>query len=135
MAKVERVTQCWVKIPKRLGSLASILDTLASGGVNGRAFVAWEEKNRGVLLFVGNDGAKTTRALKKAKPKVRVTKESALAVTTKNRRGSAKKMAQALADAGINITGIHASCLGTSNYLTIITTDNNTKAAKILKDL
>jgi hypothetical protein len=135
MAKIERVTQYWVRIPKRLGSLANILDTIASGGVNGRAFVAWEEKTKGVLLFVGSDGAKATRALKKAKPKVRVTKEPALAVTAKNRRGSAKRMAQALADAGINITGCHASCVGTGNYLTIITTDNNAKAAKVLKGL
>jgi hypothetical protein len=66
---------------------------------------------------------------------VRVVKQRVLAVTLKNRRGAGKKIAQALADAEINITGSYASAIGGGNYLTIINTDNNNGAARILKDL
>jgi hypothetical protein len=133
MAKVEKVTEFWVRIRKKIGSLAKAMDAIADGGVNGRAFVAWEEKKSGVLLFVPNDVRKATRALKAAR--LRFKKNPAIAVICKNRRGSGKRIAQALADAEINITGAHASAVGTGNYLTVLTTDNNTAAMRVLKDV
>jgi hypothetical protein len=135
MAKVERVAEFYVRLPKRVGSLANALTALADGGVNGRSYAAWEEKNRGVLLFVANDAGKAARALKRAKPKLRFKKSPALAVTTKNRRGAGKRMARALAEADININAAHASATGTGNYLTVLSTDNDRKAERILKQL
>ena len=135
MARVEKTVEFWVQLKKRVGSLADALGVLADAGINGRAFVAWEEKKRGVLLLVTTDPRKTARALDRAKPKLRHKKNPALAVTLKNRRGSARRAARALAEAGINITGAHASATGTGNYVLIINTDNNRKAEKILKQL
>lgn len=135
MAKVEKVTQFWVQIPKRIGSWAKAMSAVADAGINGRAYVGWEEKKRGILLLVTNDPRKTERALTKAKPKLRFKKEKALAVTMKNRRGSGKRLANALAEAEISVTGVHASAVGTGNYLTIIATDNNAKAEKVIKAL
>jgi hypothetical protein len=135
MARVEKVVEFWVQLKKRVGSLADALSVLSDAGLSGRALVAWEEKKRGVLLLVTNNPRKTEGALKRAKPKLRYKKNPALAVTLKNRRGSVRRVAQALADADINITGAYASAMGTGNYLLILGTENNNRAMKIIKAL
>jgi hypothetical protein len=131
MAKVEKVVQFNVAIPKGIGTLAEALDLVSASGINGRAFAAWEEPKRGTLMLVANDPKKTEKALKAAE--VKYQKAPALAVTVKNRRGSGRRMAQILADAGINIMMAHASALGSGNYLTILMTSNDTAASKVLR--
>ncbi len=42
MAKVERVTEFYVRLPKRVGSLAKAMTAVADGGVSGRYYAAWE---------------------------------------------------------------------------------------------
>lgn len=131
MAKVEEVVEFQIDLAKRIGSLAEILGKIAKAGVNGRAIAAWEEPAKGTALLVVNNPAKTEQALREAGTPFQ--KTAALAVTTKNTKGSGAKMAKALADAGINITAFRATATGTGNYLTILSTSDNVRAAQALK--
>jgi len=133
MAKVEKVVQFTISIPKGVGTLAEALDLISASGISGRAFAAWEEPKRGMLLLVANDPKRTERTLKASG--VKYQRSPALAVTVKNRRGMGRRMAQALAEGGINIVMAHASALGSGNYLTILMTSNDTEAGRILRAL
>lgn len=127
--KVER-QDTWVAGIKNVpGALAAKLTALADAGANLEFVIARREsKKAGVVFVTPIKGAKLVAAAKKA-GFAKTKTLHAIRVEGPDRKGAGAAIAQALADAGINLRGISAAAIG-KKFVCNIAVDSAADAAK-----
>ncbi|HEY2921042.1 MAG TPA: hypothetical protein VGK77_18830 [Candidatus Binatia bacterium] len=131
--EIQRVQYFYTEVPDKPGGGAKILNMLKEEGVNLLAFVAFPKGRRAQLDFIPVDQAAFKAAAKKAKIKL-VGPKTGFVIQGDDRAGAVGEIASKLAEAGINITALHAVAAGAGRYGAILWVkprDVN-KAAKIL---
>ncbi len=131
--EIQRVQYFYTEVPDKPGGGAKILNMLKEEGVNLLAFVAFPQARRAQLDFIPVDQAAFKAAAKKAKIKL-VGPKTGFVIQGDDRAGAVGEIASKLAEAGINITALHAVAAGAGRYGAILWVkprDVN-KAAKIL---
>jgi len=131
--EVQRVQYFYTEVPDKPGEGARLLGVLKEEGINLLAFAAFPQGRRAQLDFIPVDQAAFKAAAKKAKIKL-VGPKTGFVIQGDDRAGAVGEIASKLADAGINITALHAVAAGAGRYGAILWVkprDVN-KAAKIL---
>jgi hypothetical protein len=131
--EIQRVQYFYTEVPDKPGGGAKILNMLKEEGVNLLAFVAFPKGRRAQLDFIPVDQVAFKAAAKKAKIKL-VGPKTGFVIQGDDRAGAVGEIASKLAEAGINITALHAVAAGAGRYGAILWVkprDVN-KAAKIL---
>jgi len=135
--KVSRVDVWAAGLKDKPGRLADKLAALAEAGANVQFVVARRAPDKpgtGVVFVTPLKGAKQIRAAKKA-GFVRAKSLRSIRVEGPDKRGIGAKIAQALAEAGINLRGLSAAALGKKFvcYLALDKAADATKAIRVLK--
>lgn len=135
--KVSRVDVWAAGLKDKPGQLAAKLAALADAGANVEFVVARRSPDKpgtGVVFVTPIRGAKQLRAAKKAGFRKSKSLQS-VRVEGADKRGLGAKLAQALADAGINLRGISAAALGKRAvcYFALDKLSDATKAIRVLK--
>lgn len=103
MAKVTKAKEYAVLVPNKVGSLALLLRELAEGGVNILALSGKGKGRKARIRFVPADAAKTNRVLKRVG--LEADRNDVLLVELPDKPGSGARLAEALAEAGVNLDG------------------------------
>ena len=137
--KVQRVSTWAASLEDKPGSLAAKLAALAGAGVNLEFVIARrtpERKGMGVVFVTPIKGAAAARAARQAGFE-KTGSLHAVRIEGPDKQGQGGRMAQALAEKGLNLRGLSAAAIGT-RFIAHIALDNSAdaaKAASILKKL
>lgn len=93
-----------IRLSNEPGALAKVAEKIAEGGVDIRAIGGGGIEDVGVGALITDNDAATRAAL--AQANCRYTESEAIMADMDDRPGSLAKAARALADAGVNLTGI-----------------------------
>jgi hypothetical protein len=134
---VSKVDMWTGEIRDRVGGLAEKLEALAEAGADLEVVVARRQPQQpglGVVFLGPIKGSKAQKAAQAAGLN-KATDLVALRVEAPNKPGEGHRMAQMLADAGLNLRGLSATLLG-SKFVAALAFDNAAdadRAARILK--
>jgi hypothetical protein len=137
--KAERVETCAASINDQPGSLAGKLGALAKAGANLEFVIARrtpEKPGKGVVFVAPLKGAKARHAGGKA-GFTKATSLHTVRVEGPDRRGQGVRIAQALADQGLNLRGLSAAAIGKKfvAYLALDSALDAAKAVRIIRGL
>jgi hypothetical protein len=137
--KVTRVDTWAATIEDRPGGLARKLKALAEGGANLEMVIARrtpERPGEGVVFVAPLKGAKQSRAALAA-GFARAEALHTVRAAGPDKPGLGARIAQALAQAGVNLRGLSAAALGKKCvvYLALDTTDDAGRAAAVMKKI
>jgi len=134
--KAQRVDTWAAAIKDKPGTLAAKLKALSAAGVNLEFVIARrspEKRGAGVVFVTPVKGPKQSRAagaagFKKTKTLHTVRLEGI------NKRGQGARLAQALADEGLNLRGLSAAAIG-NKFICHIAVDSEAGANKVVRTL
>ena len=134
--KAQRVDTWAAAIKDKPGTLAAKLKALSAAGVNLEFVIARrspEKRGAGVVFVTPVKGPKQSRAagaagFKKTKTLHTVRLEGI------NKRGQGARLAQALADEGLNLRGLSAAAIG-KKFICHIAVDSEAGANKVVRTL
>jgi len=137
--KVQRVDTWAASLEDAPGSLAAKLEALSKAGVNLEFVIARRAPDKpgtGVVFVTPIQSAVGRRAAQE----VGFQKTESLHtvhVQGSDKRGRGASMTQALATAGLNLRGVSAAAIGTkfTAYIALDTSDDATKAVRLLRAL
>jgi hypothetical protein len=137
--KAERVETWAASLKDQSGSLAAKLSALASAGANLEFVIARrapEKSGQGVVFVTPIKGAAGARAARTAgfdKTKSLHT----VRIAGPDKRGQGNRIAQALAEQGLNLRGLSAAAIGNKfvAHIALDTAADAAKAVRILKAL
>ncbi|HKI70568.1 MAG TPA: amino acid-binding protein [Verrucomicrobiae bacterium] len=134
--KIKRVDPWAASIKDKPGTLAAKLKARAGAGANLEFVIAGrtpEKRGAGVVFVTPINGPKRIRAVKRP-----VSKKTGSLHTVRiegaDRRGSGAKIAQALADTGLNLRGLSAAAIN-EKFAARITLDISVDAGKAVRVL
>lgn len=130
MAKGSKVNQLMVETPDEVGMMAKVCSAISDAGVNVKALCACAKEGKGNFMLLTEDNAKAEQSLKSAG--FTVSEEEAVAIELENEVGAAKKIAQKLADAGVNLKYCYGSTGNGTMSLLVFNSNDNEKALKVL---
>lgn len=130
MAKGSKVNQLMVETPDEVGMMAKVCSAISDAGVNVKALCACAREGKGHFMLLTEDNAKAGQALKSVG--FTVSEEEAVAIELENEVGAAKKIAQKLADAGVNLKYCYGSTGNGTMSLLVFNSNDNEKALKVL---
>ncbi len=134
--KIDRVDTWAATLKDKPGELAGKLAILADGGVNLEFIIARRAPDKpgtGVVFATPIKGAAQARAARKAGFK-KTPSLHTVRIEGPDKRGVGAKIAQALAEAGINLRGFSAAALG-RKFVCHIALDKTADAAKAKRAL
>ena len=108
---VRRVDYYAVSVPNRPGEAARTLTALEEAGINLTGFSGFPEGRRAQMVFIPADAAAFKTATKKARLSI-AGKKSCFIVQGEDRVGAVAALTRQLAEVGINITALQATCAG-----------------------
>ena len=118
------------KTPTRVGLLADVAEALASAGVNITAIGAYDKDGMGEFLLVTSDEA--TAAATLAGLGGDVTETEVVVVVVDNEPGALASVARRVADAGINISQVHATTSGGAQAMVVLRSDEDARIVELL---
>jgi hypothetical protein len=127
MAKL--VKEIHISTVNKPGTLARVTEPLKNAGVNLTAICAWGDGEKGMLMFLTDNNAKATEALKKAG--FAPSEQEVVTTTLANQVGTLDQAAQKLARAEIDINYCYFTAAG-DKALGVFSTKNNKKASELL---
>lgn len=130
MAKASKVNQLMVETPDEVGMMAKVCSAISDAGVNVKALCACAPEGKGHFMLLTEDNSKAEQALKSVG--FTVSEEEAVAIELENEVGAAKKIAQKLADAGVNLKYCYGSTGNGTMSLLVFNSNDNEKALKVL---
>jgi len=118
--------QLMVTVDNKVGTLADIADIIASKGINLIAICAYAVDNKGFIMLVSEDNKNAQRLLEAEGFAVR--EEDVVIATLDNKPGQLRKMCDAIANAGIDLTLLYGSVEkeGQTSNLILVSEDNRT---------
>jgi hypothetical protein len=130
MAKATKVNNLIVETPDKVGMMAKVCSAISDAGVNIKAISASVKARKGHFMLLTEDNSKAKEALKSAGLKVK--EEEAVAVELEDEVGAAKRMAQKLAYAKVNLKYCYGSTGNGTTALLVFNSSNNEKAIRAL---
>ncbi len=131
MAKACKAKQINFTLPNKVGTLAKVSGTIAGAKVNINAIFAWGDEKKAYFYIVAERYMKAKNALTKAKFKV--SDADIILVEMPNKPGEMQKVAQKIADAGINILYIYGTAGSGRTSFCVFKTENDKKAIKVIQ--
>jgi len=130
MAKATKVNHLIVETPDKVGMMAKVCSAISDAGVNIKAISASARARKGHFMLLTEDNYKAKEVLKSAGFKVK--EEEAVAVELENEVGAAKRMAQKLANAKVNLKYCYGSTGNGTMALLVFNSSDNEKAIRAL---
>ena len=134
--RVERIDTWAAPIDDKPGGLANTLNTLANAGVNLEFLIARrapEKPGRGVVFVTPIQGAAGIRAAREA-GFAKTERLHTVRIEGPDKRGACARIAQALAEKGLNLRGLSAAALN-KRFVCHIALDTTADAAKAMRVL
>ncbi len=130
MAKAQKLKQINFEMKNKVGLLSEVSSALSSAKVNIKSICAYGMEKKACFMLVTNNNTKAKRAL--SKMKIKSEEEDVIAVEMPNRVGVLKKVANKIADAGIDIQYMYGTVGTGKTSVCIFKTDNDQKALKVI---
>ena len=131
MAKASKAKQINLTLPNEVGTLAKVSSVISGAKVNITAICAWGDKEKAYFYMVVDRHIKVKNALTKAK--FTVADEDVILVEMPNKPGEMQKVAEKIADAGIDILYTYGSAGSGRTSFCVFKTDNDKKAIKLIR--
>ena len=131
MAKASKAKQINLTLPNEVGTLASLSSVISGAKVNITAICAWGDKEKAYFYMVVDRHIKVKNALTKAK--FTVADEDVILVGMPNKPGEMQKVAEKIADGGIDILYTYGSAGSGRTSFCVFKTDNDKKAIKLIQ--
>ncbi len=130
MAKAKKVKQLSFIMPNKVGLLSEIGTALAGAKVNITAICAYGMENKAYFMLVTESNAKAKKAL--GPLKVKIEEEDVITVEMPNKVGELQKVAEKIADAGIDIYYMYGTVGTGKSSICVFKTANDNKAIKVI---
>jgi hypothetical protein len=130
MPKVELRNEILFKAPTRVGLLAEVAEALAAAGVNIIGIGAYDKGDMGEFLLLTSNNRATGEALAALGGTIDLT--PVVVVEVENNPGALAKIARLIADAGINISQIHATTVDAPTAMIVLRTDDEARVVELL---
>ena len=130
MAKAKKVKQFSFALPNRVGLLAEVTTALVKGKVNVSAICAYEMENQGYFMLTADSPAKAKKALAGLEGEIR--EDDIVAVELPNKVGELQKVAQKLAESGINIDFVYGTTAAGKTSICLFKTADDSGAIKLI---
>ena len=131
MAKACKAKQIHLTTTNKVGTLVRVSSAIAGAKVNINAIFAWGAEKKSYFFMVADRHIKVKNALTKAKFKV--TDGDVILVEMPNKPGEVQKVAQKIANAGINISYLYGSGGSGRTSFCVFKTENDRKAIKVIQ--
>lgn len=131
--KISKVDVWAADIPNRAGTLSGVLESMSDSGAMLEFMIARKLNNRTSRVFVAPiKGAKLQRAAKKA-GLGRAKGMHSLRIEGPDRAGLGAKLAQAVAEKGINLRGVSAAAIGKKSvFYLAVESEKDLKSAMLV---
>jgi hypothetical protein len=130
--KVELRNEILYTAPTRVGLLADVTETLANAGVNIRAIGAYDKDDMGEFLMITSNNRTTAEALAPLGGTIDLA--PVVVVEVDNTPGKLASIARTIADAGLNISQIHATTTDAATAMIVLRTDDEAKVVHLLEN-
>jgi len=130
MASAKIVKQINFKMENRTGLAAEICSALYDAKVNITAICGYEMDKQAEFMLLCDNPAAAKKALKKLSAEI--SEDSVIVVDMPNKSGELKKVASALAGAGININYFYGTTGSGKTSACVIKTADNKKSLKVI---
>lgn len=131
--KAELRNEVLFKAPTRVGLLADVAEALADAGVNVLAIGAYDKGDMGEFLLLTSNNRMTGEALARFGGQLDIA--PVIAIEAENTPGALAKIARRLADAGINVSQIHATTTDAPTAMIVLRCDREAEALELLAGL
>jgi len=130
MPKVRKAKEIRLSMPNRVGLLSEITAAVAKAKVNLNAICAYAIENDAFLNLITDGNAKAKKAL--APLGFGIEEKDVIQVELPNRPGELQKVAQKIAEAGVDIDFMYATTAGGKATCVFETADDQ-KAMKVIR--
>ena len=130
MAKAKKVKQLSLTMPNKVGLLSEIGTALAGAKVNITAICAYGMENKAYFMIVTESNAKAKKALSPLE--VKIEEEDVITVEMPNKVGELQKVAEKIADAGIDIYYMYGTAGTGKSSICVFKTADDTKAIRVI---
>lgn len=130
--KVELRNEILFKAPTRVGLLAEVTEALANAGVNIIAIGAYDKGDSGEFLMITSDNRATAEALAPLGGSLDLIPVAVIEVD--NTPGTLASIARTIADAGVNISQIHATTTDAPTAMIVLRAEDEAKVVHLLTD-
>ena len=130
MAKAEIRDELFFRAPTRVGLLAEVSEAISAAGVDMIAIGAYDKGDMGEFLLLTDNNRAAGEALMQLDGEVDL--GPVVIVDVPNEPGELAKVARMAADAGINVSQIHATTCGCGAAKIVINADQPAKLLDVL---
>jgi len=133
VAAVEIRNELLYRAPTHVGLLAEVAEALHEAGVNILAIGAYDKGDVGEFLLITSDNRAAGEALKALGGEVDMA--SVVVADVPNTPGELALIARKAADAGINISQIHATTTDSATAMIVIRTEQEVPLVELLQEV
>jgi len=130
MAKAKKSKQLSFALSNRVGLLSQVSKALADAKINMHAICAYGMGKQAYFMVVTDKNAKAKKALGKLKKNI--AEEDVVSVEMPNRPGALRKVAEKIADAGIDIIYMYGTAGTGKGSICVFKTVDDKKAVKVI---
>ena len=130
MAKAKRSKQLSFALANRVGLLSKVSAALSDAKINMHAICAYGMGKQAYFMVVTDKNAKAKKALGKLKKNI--AEEDVVSVEMPNRPGALQKVAEKIADAGIDIIYMYGTAGTGKASICVFKTVDDKKAVKVI---
>jgi hypothetical protein len=130
MAKAKKVKQLLFMTPDEPGQLAEVTTALLNAKVNIANICAYGMEGKATFMLTGDSNAKAKKKLAGLSSDIK--EYDVIEVELQNKPGELQKVAQKLAEEGINIIYIYGTTAAGRTANVIFATSDNAKAIKLI---
>lgn len=130
MAKAKKVKQLSFETKDKIGMLAAVTAAITAAKVDITGICAYGMDHEAYFMLTTSSNARAKKAL--GKLGIPAEEEDVVSVELPNRPGALQKVAEKVAESGINIHYLYATAGSGKTSIGILATDNDAKAVKVI---